>query len=227
MDIYIPKEDNVKVQYIKLENTYGEEKEIDISYKLNPTLGVTRETNLGYILSKVDNNTMILKNPYSIDFANCEAFEFVVSESDNISYEFNTDEYEVSIKIKVLANTTEEFAIVLGACENSQYVKEIKEKYTDIKVVKDEYLKTKKHWRNLVVPKEKFNTGDKYTDIMANGWLLYQTIVCRLYARSGFYQSGGAIGFRDQLQDTLSLISSSPDMTRKQIILNSRMAIYE
>lgn len=221
MDIFIPKDDNVKVQYIKLENTYGEEKEIDISYKLNPTLGVTRETNLGYILSKVDNNTMILKNPYSIDFANCEAFEFVVSESDNISYEFNTDEYEVSIKIKVLANTTEEFAIVLGACENSQYVKEIKEKYTDIKVVKDEYLKTKKHWRNLVVPKEKFNTGDKYTDIMANGWLLYQTIVCRLYARSGFYQSGGAIGFRDQLQDTLSLISSSPDMTRKQIILNS------
>lgn len=221
MDIYIPKEDNVKIQYIKLENTYGEEKEIDISYKLNPTLGVTRETNLGYILSKVDNNTMILKNPYSIDFANCEAFEFIVSESDNISYEFNTDEYEVSIKIKVLANTTEEFAIVLGACENSQYVKEIKEKYTDIKVVKDEYLKTKKHWRNLVVPKEKFNTGDKYTDIMANGWLLYQTIVCRLYARSGFYQSGGAIGFRDQLQDTLSLISSSPDMTRKQIILNS------
>lgn len=221
MDIFIPKDDNVKIQYIKLENTYGEEKEIDISYKLNPTLGVTRETNLGYILSKVDNNTMILKNPYSIDFANCEAFEFVVSESDNISYEFNTDEYEVSIKIKVLANTTEEFAIVLGACENSQYVKEIKEKYTDIKVVKDEYLKTKKHWRNLVVPKEKFNTGDKYTDIMANGWLLYQTIVCRLYARSGFYQSGGAIGFRDQLQDTLSLISSSPDMTRKQIILNS------
>lgn len=221
MDIFIPKEDNVKIQYIKLENTYGEEKEIDISYKLNPTLGVTRETNLGYILSKVDNNTMILKNPYSIDFANCEAFEFIVSESDNISYEFNTDEYEVSIKIKVLANTTEEFAIVLGACDNSQYVKEIKEKYIDIKVVKDEYLKTKKHWRNLVVPKEKFNTGDKYTDIMANGWLLYQTIVCRLYARSGFYQSGGAIGFRDQLQDTLSLISSSPDMTRKQIILNS------
>lgn len=220
MDIFIPKDDNVKIQYIKLENTYGEEKEIEIEYKLNPTLGVTRETNLGYILSKVDNNTMILKNPYSIDFANCEVFEFVVNESDNITFEFK-DEYKVNIKIKIFPNTTEEFAIILGACENSQYIKEARGKYTNIKAVQDEYLNTKKYWRKLVVPKEKFNTGDKYTDIMANGWLLYQTIVCRLYARSGFYQSGGAIGFRDQLQDTLSLISSSPDITRRQIILNS------
>ena len=221
MDIFIPKEDNVKIQYIKLENTYGEEKEVEIEYKLNPTLGVTRETNLGYILSKVDNNTMILKNPYSIDFAICEAFEFIVSESDKIVYEFKPDEYKVNIKIKIPPNATEEFAIVLGACDNSQYIKDVRAKYISINAVQDEYSKTKKHWRNLVVPKEKFNTGDKYTDIMANGWLLYQTIVCRLYARSGFYQSGGAIGFRDQLQDTLSLISSSPDMTRKQIILNS------
>ena len=220
MDIFIPKDDNVKIQYIKLENTYGEEKEIQIEYKLNPTLGVTRETNLRYILNKVDNNTMILKNPYSIDFANCEVFEFIVNESDNITYEFK-GEYKVNIKIKILPNTTEEFAIILGACENSQYIKRIREKYTSIKTLQDEYLNTKKYWRKLVVPKEKFNTGDKYTDIMANGWLLYQTIVCRLYARSGFYQSGGAIGFRDQLQDTLSLISSSPDMTRNQIILNS------
>ena len=221
MDIFIPKEDNVKIQYIKLENTYGEEKEIEIEYKLNPTLGVTRETNLGFILSKIDNNTMILKNPYSIDFSNCEAFEFVVSGSNNIQYHFNSDEYSLCIKIKVMPNSFEEFAIILGACETSQYIKEIKEKYNSINAIQDEYLNTKKYWRKLVIPKDKFNTGDKYTDIMANGWLLYQTIVCRLYARSGFYQSGGAIGFRDQLQDTLSLISSSPDMTRKQIVLNS------
>lgn len=221
MDIFIPKEDNVKIQYIKLENTYGEEKEIEIEYKLNPTLGVTRETNLGFILSKIDNNTMILKNPYSIDFSNCEAFEFVVSGSNNIQYHFNSDEYSLCIKIKVMPNSFEEFAIILGACETSQYIKEIKEKYNSINAIQDEYLNTKKYWRKLVIPKDKFNTGDKYIDIMANGWLLYQTIVCRLYARSGFYQSGGAIGFRDQLQDTLSLISSSPDMTRKQIVLNS------
>ena len=59
---------------------------------------------------------------------------------------------------------------------------------------------------------------DEYLNIMANGWLLYQTIVCRLFARSGFYQSGGAIGYRDQLQDSLAIISSWPEKTRSQII---------
>ena len=62
---------------------------------------------------------------------------------------------------------------------------------------------------------------DEYLNILANGWLLYQTIVCRLFARSGFYQSGGAIGYRDQLQDTLSLISSWPERTRRQIVLHA------
>ena len=56
---------------------------------------------------------------------------------------------------------------------------------------------------------------------MANGFLLYQTIVCRLFAKTGFYQCGGAIGFRDQLQDTLALIRTWPEKTRSQIILHS------
>lgn len=56
---------------------------------------------------------------------------------------------------------------------------------------------------------------------MANGWLLYQTVVCRLFAKTAFYQSGGAIGFRDQLQDTLALIHKWPEKTRSQIILHS------
>ncbi|MBR1883658.1 MAG: hypothetical protein IJ809_01730 [Clostridia bacterium] len=63
--------------------------------------------------------------------------------------------------------------------------------------------------------------GDKYIDIMANGWLLYQTICCRLFAKTAFYQSGGAIGYRDQLQDTMAIISVWPEKTRAQIIMNA------
>ena len=56
-------------------------------------------------------------------------------------------------------------------------------------------------------------------DTMANGWLLYQTIASRLFARSGYYQSGGAIGFRDQLQDSMATQHAAPAMARAQLLL--------
>ena len=61
-------------------------------------------------------------------------------------------------------------------------------------------------------------TPDRAMDIMLNGWLLYQTIACRLWARSAFYQASGAYGFRDQLQDGMALSSSRPAMTRQHIL---------
>ncbi len=62
-------------------------------------------------------------------------------------------------------------------------------------------------------------TPDQSVNILANGWLTYQTIACRIWARSGYYQSGGAFGFRDQLQDVLSLLQTKPEMVKQQILL--------
>lgn len=65
------------------------------------------------------------------------------------------------------------------------------------------------------------DTPSAETNILLNGWLLYQSLACRMWARSAFYQAGGAYGFRDQLQDSLALLHALPELARKQILLHA------
>ncbi len=77
-----------------------------------------------------------------------------------------------------------------------------------------------RYWNDMLGAVQ-VQTPDPAINILANGWLMYQTLACRLWARSGFYQSGGAFGFRDQLQDAMSLLYSKPDQLRAQLLLHA------
>lgn len=115
---------------------------------------------------------------------------------------------------------------MLGEEDEKQDIYTVLEKFKTEEEVSRNLRETRDYWNSLL-RKVQVRTGDDVIDFMLNGWTMYQTIVCRLYARSAYYQSGGAFGFRDQLQDSLACKYISEDILKNQIIKHSKHQFEE
>lgn len=218
MDIFVPINDDVKIHYITLVNNRPLDKEVIIEYRPDMVMGVAKEVSSSYVLSKQENDMIYFKNPYNEFFNNVISYSKAILLNDSEgTIEYDEKEKLVRIKSMIKKDQKATIAILFGATDQGiETIESVINKYNNEKSILDEYENTKKYWRNKVV--RNFNTGNEYVDIMANGWLMYQAIASRLFARTGLYQAGGAFGYRDQLQDSLALISCWPERTRAQII---------
>jgi cyclic beta-1,2-glucan synthetase len=114
------------------------------------------------------------------------------------------------------AGETVEVVAFLGQSQSVQEARSLVARYreADLDVILAE---VRSHWET-VLGAVQVRTPDRAMDIMLNGWLLYQTLACRIWARSAFYQASGAYGFRDQLQDGMALAFAEPETTRRHLL---------
>ena len=123
----------------------------------------------------------------------------------------------IEMKIELEAYEDKELSIIIGASEEILDLKNIVYKYSKTQNCKEELRNIKNFW-NETLGKVKVKTPERAIDIVLNGWAIYQTISSRIWAKSGYHQSGGATGFRDQLQDTLGLKYINEEYMKNQIL---------
>jgi cyclic beta-1,2-glucan synthetase len=117
-------------------------------------------------------------------------------------------------------------AFVLGQGENAEHAAALAGKYTNLSNVEEAFGRATQLWDETLGALQ-VHTPDDSFDLLVNRWLLYQALGCRIWARSGPYQPGGAFGFRDQLQDVLALLYSRPDLCRSHILLAASRQFLE
>jgi cyclic beta-1,2-glucan synthetase len=128
--------------------------------------------------------------------------------------------------LEVAPGASVEVAFLLGACVGADAAHALVERMRHPGAVARALADVIAFWRDLVSGVQ-LESPEPALDLMVNGWLAYQTLSCRIWGRSAFYQSGGAFGFRDQLQDAASLLHLSPALAREQLVLHASHQFVE
>lgn len=224
---FVAKEDTIKFYKSKLKNKTGSVKKFKMTFWMNPTFGPNEEKSSRYLLSDYYQkmNAILIRNVYNINFSHITAFLSSTLPITNYSID-RVLVKSIDVEITLEPGEEKEFSFMLGAEVEHDKINALIDKYSQDKVINEELKQVKKNWEKELST-IKVKTKDKSFDNVMNGWYLYQTLSARIYARAGFYQVGGAYGFRDQLQDTTNLATINPELTKNQIINNASHQFME
>ncbi len=124
------------------------------------------------------------------------------------------------LRIELAPGELAELCFLFGEADSEAEVATLCRRYDSAEAWRAAFAAQREVWADLC-DRLQVSTPEPALDLMVNAWLPYQTLSCRLHGRSAFYQSGGAFGFRDQLQDAGALLAHDPQLTRRQILLHA------
>ncbi|MDP1707947.1 MAG: glucoamylase family protein [Gammaproteobacteria bacterium] len=244
---YVAMDAAVKFVVVKLRNPSQRARSLSLTGYWELVLGEWRHANLMHIVTETDPHTgsLFARNAYGRECANRVVFAHVSERERSVSG--NRTEFigrngslaspaamrrkrlsgrtgadldpcaAIQARIELAAGQEREIVFVFGAARDAGEARQFIQRFGARAGARQALEAVWEHW-NHTLGTVNVDTPDPALNVLANGWLVYQTISCRLWGRSGYYQSGGAYGFRDQLQDTLALVHATPWLAREQLI---------
>ena len=247
--VYVALDDPIKYSVLRIKNNSPTRRKLSVTGYVEWVLGDLRPKSTMHIVTEIEptTNTLCARNPYNTEFPQRTAFFDLDSKSRTLSCDRNEfigrnrslnnpvamERICLSGKIgagldpcaaiqtqfELAQGEQREIVFMLGMAESRQSdVSQLVQRYRGTNAAHETLSAVHAYW-NRTLSAIRIETPDPALNVMANGWLMYQTIACRLWARSGYYQSGGAYGFRDQLQDTMALVHTEPALIRDHLLL--------
>lgn len=253
---YVPVADNVKISRLTLRNRSGRLRRFSITAFVQWALGGNGSQPAPYVFTQVDVQTgaLLASNRWREDFSERTAFMDLRGEQTShtgdrreffgrhgtivVPLALSKDQAlagmvgagidpcgALQLNVELADGDDREIVLLLGDAKDSDASRELVERYRtiDLDAV---YAEVTGQW-NDILGAVQVQTPDRSLDLLLNGWLLYQALCCRVWARTGYYQASGAFGFRDQLQDVMAVCVSRPDLAREHLLRASGRQFVE